>query len=83
MDFKVCARCGKEIEEQGVLFNKRRFCSDECCEEFEEMLLDGGGPEPEDLDFEAEAEADVDEDDLDEDLDLDDLDEDLDLDDEF
>jgi len=92
MDFKVCAQCGGEIEGQGVLFKKKHFCCDECCEEFEDLLLVGNGPDPVDLDLGDDVDiedesmddsADLEDLDEDLDLDLDDLDEDLDLDDDF
>ena len=49
MDFAVCAQCGKEIEDKSIVFRKRIFCSDECCEEFEEVFLKKGEPELVDL----------------------------------
>jgi len=35
MDLSLCAYCGCEIEGQGIQFQGRTFCGDECCEEFE------------------------------------------------
>ncbi len=35
MDFSNCAQCGVEIENKGIHFRNRVFCSDECCEDFE------------------------------------------------
>ncbi len=80
MDFTVCAQCGKEIEGKSIQFRNKRFCSDECCEEYVEMYLEGGEPAPEEL--EVEDVDDLDTLDLVEEPDLDDLD-DLDLDDDF
>ncbi len=86
MDFRVCAQCGKEIEGEGIFFHKRYFCSDECCDEYEELLLEDVDPVPEDLAMDDDEdledptlEAGVDLDDLE---DLEDLDG-LDLDDDF
>ncbi len=80
MDFRVCTRCGKEIEGEGILFHKKYFCSDECCEEYEELLLNVGEPVPEEL--AAEGIEDLDDLTLEVDVDLEDLDDldDLDLD---
>lgn len=50
MDIEVCAQCGGEIESKGVRFRDRVFCSDECCDEFEEELSAQDGLEMEDLD---------------------------------
>ena len=60
MDFNSCSRCGSEIEGKGILFRKRNFCSDECCEEFEEDFQTKGEPQVDDL-------GDDDTDDLDDD----------------
>ncbi len=87
MDFEVCAQCGREIEGLGILFQGRHFCSDECCEEFEELLLVNGEPDPGELELQGIEDLDEGlEDGLEADPDLDDLedfDADLDLDDEF
>ena len=50
MDFDACSQCGKEIDGKGVQFRDRVFCSDECCDEFEEELLAKDALSIEDLD---------------------------------
>ena len=82
MDFKVCVQCEKEIEGKGILFRNKYFCSDECCEEFEDLYQKDGEPGPKELEGE-EAEEIEDLEDL-ENLDLDASDnlDDLDLDDD-
>lgn len=50
MDFSVCSQCGIEIEGKGIHFRDRVFCSDECCEEFEEEFVTRGEPDIDDLD---------------------------------
>ena len=62
MELLTCTQCGAEIEGEGIRYRRRLFCSDECCETFEEGFLNHGGPDAEDL--EAEAEELFDEDDL-------------------
>lgn len=62
MDIIVCSQCGAEIVGKGIHFRSRHFCSDECCDEFDTVLVEGS--EPGDMDLAA---ADID-DDLDEDL---------------
>jgi hypothetical protein len=64
MDIIVCSQCGLEIEGKGIHFRKRHFCSDECCEEFEAVAVEGG--EPDDLDLTVD-DDDLDDDDLDDD----------------
>ncbi len=49
MDFSVCAQCGIEIEGKGIHFRNKVFCSDECCEEFEEAFSSSDEPDMEDL----------------------------------
>lgn len=82
MDIDVCVQCGKVIEGKGIRFRNRHFCSDECCEEWEELSLEDDEPIPEELavDDEEIVEDLEDLDDLDELDDLEDLD---DLDDDF
>jgi hypothetical protein len=80
MEFSVCSQCGSEIEGKGIHFRDRSFCSDECCDEFEEEFVASGEP---DLD---ELEEDIDEDFDDDDLGYDNGDSDSDddfLDDDF
>jgi len=77
MQPRTCHQCHLEILDDGIEHRRRQFCSDECCELFEDLFMLRGEPDPQDL---AEAEedldgADLDADDLDdEDLDADDLD---------
>lgn len=70
MDIEVCAQCGNEVDGKGVKFRDRLFCSDACCDEFEEELSAQDELEMEDLDDIGDLD---DMDDLD---DLDDLEED-------
>ena len=63
MDFNICIQCGIEIESKGIQFRGKSFCSDECCELFEEKFDKVVGPGFDDLD--------------DDELELDDLDEDI------
>ena len=77
MELLTCTQCGAEIDGEGIRHRRRLFCSDECCETFEDGFLDHGGPDAEDL-------AEEDDDDLfDEDDLLDDGDEDDVLEDEL
>ncbi len=50
MDVEVCSQCGKEIDGQGVRFRDRVFCSDACCDVFEEELTAKDELDMEDLD---------------------------------
>ena len=83
MDSSICAQCGATIENKGISFRNRIFCSDECCEEYEaeftnkdepvidELTDDGSGPEDldENLGYRNEgAEEDLDDDDDDFDI---------------
>lgn len=52
MDFKQCSQCGKEVEGNGVLFRDKVFCSDECCDEFEEDVSTKDVPSMKDLEEE-------------------------------
>lgn len=45
LDYSVCNKCGKEIEEKGIHFRGQLFCSDECCEEYEKEFQDKDEPE--------------------------------------
>ncbi len=45
-----CAFCGAEINEAGVEFRGLFFCSDECCEDYEDNVTVNGGPNPDELD---------------------------------
>lgn len=62
MDFSVCSQCGIEIEGKGIHFRDREFCSDECCEEFEDEFSKLGEPDLESLD--EDNDEDFDEEDL-------------------
>ena len=47
MELLTCTYCGAEIEGEGIRHRRRLFCSDECCEAFEDEFLDHGGlPDP-------------------------------------
>ena len=43
-DYNECNQCGGEIESSGVQFRGKSFCSDECCEKFEQEFLDKDEP---------------------------------------
>lgn len=64
MDLSVCSQCGTEIEGKGIHFRDRVFCSDECCDEFEEQFVDSGEPDMDDLELEDDIDEDFEEDDL-------------------
>ncbi len=49
MDQETCAHCGGAVADGGIRHRQRMFCSDDCCEAFEDELLDTGEPAPEDL----------------------------------
>jgi len=49
MDRDRCAYCGAEISEAGVEFRGLFFCSDECCEDYEDNLTVNGEPNPDEL----------------------------------
>jgi hypothetical protein len=82
MEPKVCTYCGAEITDQGIEFRRQLFCSDECCETWEDEFLDKGVPDLVDLegddleDDEFLDDVDLDDDDLDDDLLADEDDED-------
>ena len=50
MEVVTCTRCGAVVDGEGIRHRRRLFCSDECCEEFEDQFLDHG--EPDDVDLE-------------------------------
>lgn len=62
MDFSVCTQCSLEIEGKGIHYRDHVFCSDECCEEFDEELVKSGEPDLDELD--EEIDEDFDDDDL-------------------
>ena len=41
-----CAQCGAEFEGPGIIHRGRFFCSDECCESWEDECARNGEPEP-------------------------------------
>jgi hypothetical protein len=74
----ICFHCGGAVEGDGIEHRGKVFCSDECCDEFEDELTTNGEPDPDDLDdedFEVDdLEFDEDAENFDEDYDDDDLD---------
>ena len=54
MKASICAQCGAEIDDAGIAFKGRTFCSDECCEEYEDLLALGGGPDAGELEDDLE-----------------------------
>ena len=62
MDCSVCTQCGIEIEGKGIHYRDQVFCSDECCEEFDEEFVSSGEPDLKDL--EEEVDPDFDDEDL-------------------
>jgi hypothetical protein len=44
-----CEYCGAELDEIGIEYRGRFFCSDECCEEYEQNLAANGEPDPAEL----------------------------------
>ena len=74
----ICSQCGGDIEGAGIKHRARVFCSDECCETFEEAFLTKGAPALDDLGDEEleldDEEIDLEDDEFeDEDLEDDDL----------
>ncbi|PID80432.1 hypothetical protein CSB20_07495 [bacterium DOLZORAL124_64_63] len=51
-DYSVCTQCGTEIEENGIQFLGHMFCSDECCEAYEQEFPENGDFDPDDEDLE-------------------------------
>ena len=45
MDVKVCRQCGAEIDGEGITYRDLVFCSDECCDEFEDQFVDEEEPD--------------------------------------
>ena len=62
MDFIVCAQCGAEIENKGIPFRNRVFCSDACCEEYEAVFADKDEPVIDELMDVSQGSEDLDED---------------------
>jgi len=44
-----CEYCGAELDEMGIEYRGCFFCSDECCEEYEQNLAANGEPDPAEL----------------------------------
>ena len=36
MSIKECAWCGEEIANEGIKYNKLLFCSEECCDDYQD-----------------------------------------------
>ena len=69
----ICFQCGIEIEEgTGIRHRSRLFCSDECCDQFEEEFAAAGEPGVAELETEELLAGDLD-------LDLDEIDLDADI----
>ena len=65
---KTCTHCAAEIEGKPVSYRGHVFCSDECCEEYDEVFAAKGGPADDDLDDDLDkdlADEEFDEDDFD------------------
>jgi hypothetical protein len=60
----ICSQCGADIDGTSIRHRRRLFCSDECCETFEEEFLTKGVPGRDELDAEPGVDVDFDEDDL-------------------
>ena len=67
-----CAHCGVLIEEMGLEYKGLLFCSDDCCEEYEDNLLTNGEPDPAELNDEELKDLDLEDITFEEDSDLDD-----------
>ena len=67
MTQSICSQCGADIDGTGIRHRGRLFCSDDCCESFEEEFLTKGEPGVHELDEDLDEDLDFDEDDLDED----------------
>jgi hypothetical protein len=63
-----CFQCGADIDGEGIEHRGKVFCSDECCEEFEDELTVNGAPDLDELEDEEayDEEDDFDDDDFDE-----------------
>ncbi len=59
MDILNCTRCGAAIEGDGIRHRRRLFCSDECCETFEDGFLNRGGPDAKDLEADSTEDVEV------------------------
>lgn len=56
MSMDKCAWCSGEVTDDDVRYRKRLFCSDECCDEYQDDLTTNGEPNPEELEQEFSAE---------------------------
>jgi hypothetical protein len=61
----ICSQCGADIDGPNIRHRGRLFCSDDCCETFEEEFLTKGEPGRDELDVDLGLDVDFDEDDLD------------------
>jgi hypothetical protein len=52
MEPRTCDQCGQAFEHEGIRHRRRLFCSDECCEAFEDEFMVIGEPDSLDLDEE-------------------------------
>jgi len=50
MEPRPCDHCGTVVENEGIRHRRRLFCSDECCEAFEDRFMENGEPDDLDLD---------------------------------
>ena len=60
METRTCTYCGVVIEAAGIDYRNHLFCSDECCEAFEDELLVRAAPDLDDLDDEEPLDVDFD-----------------------
>ena len=76
MEPRICTCCGVVIETGGIDYRHHLFCSDGCCEAYEDRLVAHGEPDLDDLDDEEPLDEEYDPDvasfDLDSGRDLDD-----------
>jgi hypothetical protein len=49
MDPEICEYCGGTLQDPAIRHRQRVFCSDDCCEAFEDELVQNGEPAAEDL----------------------------------
>ena len=45
MEILTCNQCGALVEGAGIRHRRRLFCGDECCEEFEDRIVDHVEPD--------------------------------------
>jgi len=63
-DYNECTQCGAEIEETGIQYRGKVFCSDDCCEQYEQEFQDKDEPVLDELDGDDE-EVEISDEDLD------------------